>query len=437
MPPVEEQRRVIECLRPLYKPISTPKFLEKFDRSVFREYVHLMLKDIKREAGPGVPYSKAYKTNGDFIDYATPLLVNAVLDRVELLSSTSISELTNHKPEELVAKGFMDPVRLFIKNEPHKAAKVVQGRFRLIMSVSLVDKIIEMLFNRHYNKAQIANWSEIPSKPGMGFTEEANRKLIDTVRNFGVEKLVSADISGWDWSTPDWLIGLEAEFRAELNTTSSEYFRDFLYKKAFLETNSVYCLSNGMMLKLPFPGVQNSGKYNTSSSNSWMRLAASMFVGSEWGFAMGDDCIETFSEDAIAKYGALGFDVKMYEPIGTLESGFEFCSHIYSTNGVYSVNAVRGVMTLLNHSGASLLEKRLLTLQFEDDYKYSPEWVEIAEGLERVGWYAQTKSNKSLNAPTTTSKQSQPRICPDCADGSEGYSPSCSCRCKQNQSAAI
>jgi hypothetical protein len=426
MPSSEEQRRVIERLRPLYRPISTPKYLEKYDRESFRDYTKSMLQDIKREAGPGVPYSKSFKTNGDFIDYGTPLLIKAVLDRVEKISSIDIKELVKLRPEQLVDQGYMDPVRLFVKNEPHKAAKVAQGRFRLIMSVSIVDKIIEMLFNRHYNKAQIASWNEIPSKPGMGFSDEANQKLIETVRRYGVDKLVSADISGWDWSVPDWLIGLEAEFRVELNTTSSEWFATFLFKKAFLETNSVYCLSNGMMLKLPFPGVQNSGKYNTSSSNSWMRLAAAMFAGAEWGFAMGDDCIETYSPNAVENYKRMGFDVKMYEPIGTLENGFEFCSHIYSTNGVYSVNAVRGAMNLLNHSGASLLEKRLLTMQFEDDYKSSPEWVEIAEGLERVGWYAQTKSNK--NAQTTSKEQQTPHPCTDCAGGCSGYSESCS-RC--------
>lgn len=381
-------RRVIDLLKPLYKPISTPHTLYSYNREAYWWYITALLPEIKRDAGPGIPYSKKYRTNGDLLDYATPYLINTTLDRIELMMNTSLADIKAMTPEELVKGNYMDPVRLFIKNEPHKREKCIQKRFRLIMSVSIVDKLIEMVLGKHYNKAQIASWREIPSKPGMGFSDEAIASLIGAVKDHGVEKLAAADISGWDWSVPSWLLELEARFRTELNSCKTEYYQGMLYKKAHIEANSVYSLSDGVLMKLNFSGVQNSGKYNTSSSNSFMRLAAAVLIGADWGFAMGDDCIESYVPNAIERYSRFGFQAKMYEPIGNLENGFEFCSHIYSLKGAYSVNIVRGMMTLLNHKDPTPLEKRLLTLQFEDDYNSSPDWKEAAEGLERVGWYA-------------------------------------------------
>lgn len=46
-------------------------------------------------------------------------------------------------------KPVSDPLKIFIKQEPHKDKKIAEGRLRLIMSVSLIDSMVDrILFMR-------------------------------------------------------------------------------------------------------------------------------------------------------------------------------------------------------------------------------------------------------------------------------------------------
>jgi len=69
------------------------------------------------------------------------LVVEAVWARLEALSRIELSP--DVTPPELIQLGLCDPVRLFIKQEPHPFRKVRTGRLRLISSVSLSDHTLQ------------------------------------------------------------------------------------------------------------------------------------------------------------------------------------------------------------------------------------------------------------------------------------------------------
>lgn len=390
-PTTKELNRVFSIMKGLYKQIITPKKVLEFDRDVLSTYLRqVLIPTVKREASPGSPYSKDFRTNGSMIDSLGEHLVTIVIDRLQLIMEWN-GEFSERK--DLIEMNLMDPVRLFIKNEPHSLEKCKLGRFRLIMSVSLIDKLVEMIFHYHTNKQQIMNWKDIPSKPGMGFTLEMSDEIYTSCKNQGFSNLAAADVSGWDWSVKDWLLKAEAEFRIILQSDVSEFYCSMLRKRAIIESNSIYQFSDGSMVECDFPGLQNSGKYNTSSGNSHMRIIVAMLVGSEWGMAMGDDCIETFVPNALDKYQKYGFRVKMYD---TIKDQFEFCSHIFTEKGAYTINENKSLMRLFDQDG-TLLERKLLTMQFEDDVLHHPEYESIMGVLDRVGWYTkicQQKLNK-------------------------------------------
>lgn len=72
-------------------------------------------------------------------------------------------EIVKRRIEE---KSIADPIRLFIKPEPHKEKKLVEGRYRLISSVSVVDQIIDHMLFGEMNQKMIQKWHSIPNKAG-------------------------------------------------------------------------------------------------------------------------------------------------------------------------------------------------------------------------------------------------------------------------------
>lgn len=92
-----------------------------------------------------------------------------------------------------------DPVRTFVKNEPHSITKLEQGRVRLISSVSLADQVIERLLSSPINNNEIYQWEGLPSMPGIGLTTDEDFKRINRLIQAIPEK-TQTDIKGWDWS---------------------------------------------------------------------------------------------------------------------------------------------------------------------------------------------------------------------------------------------
>lgn len=306
-----------------------------------------------------------------------------VLDRIERLNNLTIEELSVMGRKERLDRGLMDPIRVFVKNEPHKIEKIKQGRVRLIMSVSLTDKMIEMLLSRHLCKLEIAHWPLIPSKPGIGFTERDNHLVYDDIMNAGLP-MCYADVSGWDMNVKEWMIHDEAEGIIKLCANPNNTWAHLLRAKAYLESESIFQFSDGEMVMPTFKGVVNSGKLRTSRGNSFIRVRVADLIGSRKIIAAGDDTVESFVEGALEKYADLGIVLKEYIPVS---DSFEFCSHKYERNRTYAVNAEKMVMNLLHQEPKTPHEFRLTMIGFTDELGSHPDYKQILADVESVGYY--------------------------------------------------
>jgi hypothetical protein len=240
------------------------------------------------DASPGVPWMKLAPNNRVIMREFGGVVWACVMQRLKALCTCNCSEMT---AEELVKAGLCDPIRVFVKNEPHSTKKLEEGRVRLIMSVSLADQLVERVLSSEQNQLEIASFHRLPVKPGMGFSNEK----IDLVgAHFDkFEELVSSDVSGWDWSVS----AAELRFDAERRVGAAGVPMDHPYARALLArstclSRSVIAFSDGEMVAQRWDGVQKSGSYNTSSGNSWIRVAAARFAGAGEVVAMGDDCVD-------------------------------------------------------------------------------------------------------------------------------------------------
>jgi hypothetical protein len=304
------------------------------------------------------------------------LLAQAVVERLDLLESMEF-DLPAEDPQVLVDRGLCDPVRVFVKNEPHSVEKAEEGRWRLISSVSVVDEIIERLLCQTQNEKEIANWLQCPSKPGIGLSlDEQATSLFASVAHHLAEA-AEADVRGWDWSVKWWMFEMDVEARIRLNGASSDSaFAKILRARVWCLARSVFSTSSGQLYKQTKPGLMKSGSYLTSSTNSRMRVMLAYIVGATWAIAMGDDSVETWIDNAIERYAQYGIVVKMFRRCGET---FEFCSSRFVGDRAIPLNWAKGLFRLL---GSRPELGRLM--QFREEYRHSPELAKCLTVISRV-----------------------------------------------------
>lgn len=240
------------------------------------------------DASPGVPWARLSATNGVLMRDYGELVWSCVEQRLKALCTCDCGDLT---AEELVKAGLTDPIRVFVKNEPHSIKKLKEGRYRLIMSISVADNLVERLLNAELNNLEIAGYDRLPVKPGMGFSEAKIDSMGAYLEEFS--ELVSSDVSGWDWSVTADELRFDALRRIQAYGVATDHpLAKALMNRATCLSRSVITFSDGVMLAQRVDGVQKSGSYNTSSGNSWIRVAAARFSGAGMVCAMGDDCVD-------------------------------------------------------------------------------------------------------------------------------------------------
>jgi hypothetical protein len=298
--------------------------------------IQAALSAVNLDASPGYPYGKLFNTNKDLLanPAASCAVVQAALWRVEQLSKVELSESELFDdPSLAINRGWCDPMRVFVKDEPHSMKKRQQRRWRLINSLSITDQIVERLLFSTQDSAEIAVWEHIPSKSGMGLDDESVSKLL---RYADANNLnLSTDVENWDWRAPDQFIRAEAKCRVLLNQARDVSWERCVLNWYVLHSHRVLMLSNGTCFKRTILGGQASGRKVTSSSNGRARCLLEAVVAARLGYepafmTQGDDavtyCPEGKADAVIRMYSEL-FDITLTDAIHRKDCGVvNFCS---------------------------------------------------------------------------------------------------------------
>jgi hypothetical protein len=299
-----------------------------------------VLLGIKPHSTPGVPLNRLAASNAAIISDHWSTVQTLVCERL-------LNIATYRGPIEAVAlvrAGVRDPVKIFIKEEPHKRAKISGGKLRLIASVSLVDQIVERLIGGPQNNAEISCWKTCPSKPGVDLSDDGLLSLAEHFRNeLKWGPILETDVSGWDWSVQAWELRADAECRRILaGAADGSVFDHYLKMQAQCVSASLFVTPDGDMIAQIDKGGQLSGSYWTSSTNSRMRVLASLVARLIAGHqlegpigvaAMGDDSTERAYSGIAEALGKLGHSVK-FEKLNYTLAGISFCSHEWMETGL-------------------------------------------------------------------------------------------------------
>ncbi|APG75885.1 hypothetical protein 2 [Hubei sobemo-like virus 1] len=340
-------------------------------------------------------------TNKELLELHWSLVENAAVARLQLLEEVDYEDLRAMSASELVEGGYTDEVRVFVKNELHSRAKVAEGRMRLIMSVSVVDQIVERVLNSAQNQLEISKWETISSKPGMGLDDDSLFSIQEQVHKLGsgVGDPVSSDISGFDWSVPQWALDLDARVRAALSGAPT--WLRVHEKRAVCLGLSQLVFSDGVVWDQLEPGIQKSGSYNTSSTNSRIRVMLAWLVArripqSRYGgrdalegggraMAMGDDAIETTTCMELLKpnYERLGFVLK------EVSRDIEFCAYAFDlAQGYRPLRVVKMVAGLLRTAVRDEQHEEELRVALEYELRHSDKQAWAKHVIRASGWGA-------------------------------------------------
>lgn len=284
-PPTADEEQILLAI--MEEDYQLPRQVDDwFTRQRFEQ----CLLDLDFTSTPGIPYMSEQPTIGkwlgwDGLGHFDPSQVDRLWIDVQLCKAG----MFDHK------------YRCFIKEEPHKVAKIKQQRWRLIMCAALPMQMLWRLAVKHQNQWLNDHPYDCPSAHGLVFCYGGWRKFQAHCRALGIT--TSRDISSWDVNAPGWVFKLIKEWRQRAGGPD-DWIRtlDVLYEDAFEKSKIKF--SNGIVVQQTFGGVMKSGLFITIADNSaaqrLMDAGARLRTGLKRGAlkCTGDDVIQSDVTDS-------------------------------------------------------------------------------------------------------------------------------------------
>jgi len=349
----------------------------------FGSYDHFLrvLDNLDATSSPGLPYCRTYPTIGALFGSPDKLQWNP-----DVKKKVWMDVKTTFRDE-------IDPIfAVFIKEEAHKPAKALEGRWRLIFASSLVHQIIgHMVLDTHHAK-EIATTYDHPSLYGMIIQHGGWKQFKRLQTALGLSH--SYDRKAWDLQSPGWVYKMRKELRKRLCLNPNPLWvklLDWYYHTSYISSKIMF--SDGQTYRQVIDGVMKSGLVSTISDNSCAQFLehalASMRLSSRKSiplhikpiFCVGDDTLqppEEFQEEYLELLQQAGCVIK--EAHVSLKApefvGFRF----YDTGPVPSYFSKH--LTNVAHQREENLPEHLeaMLLAYINS-KYRRFWIDVADAF--------------------------------------------------------
>jgi len=241
---------------------------------------------LDNSSSPGWPYMREKTTIGSWLG----------ADGLGNFDEMQVQRLW-YDTQQVMQGKYRHLFRAFVKDEPHKKAKKLASKWRLIVAASLPVQMAWRLAFAEQNDWLNDNAYSTPSAHGLVFSSGGWKRF---KAHCLTKKLkVSRDLSAWDINAPGWVLEAVKQLRIRLGGPNPPRTWidcvERLYYDAF--SNAHVLFSNGAILRQLFEGFMKSGLFNTISDNSlaqgFMHLIACLrtMAGLVPWWATGDDVI--------------------------------------------------------------------------------------------------------------------------------------------------
>lgn len=346
----------------------------------FQRNFELALGDINRDASVGKGVMSRY---GATIGVA--LGWNGELCRYDPMRLQHLANLLRYKIAQIEAGTYQpDPINVFVKAEPHKDAKISEGRFRLIMAVSMEDTFLDRMLYRDIYVAALKQWKDVPVKLGYS----PLRNMFSLLEASFPGKSMSIDKKAWDFSVKPWMILAWRQFLEDMYGAGPPWWIK-LHRARFTALFGPDCLyefPDGARAKQKRWGIMKSGCYLTILLNSigqvmlaWIaRHRLGLDLGVFW--TVGDDTLEESIEEwqeYVEHLKQLGCEVKEV----AITDHIEFCGFLVANRQVRPAYHAKHLFKLFYEGGEHYKEKLEMYLFL---YAFNPDMYRIMEPIYRM-----------------------------------------------------
>lgn len=274
-----------------------------------------------------------------------------------------------------------DPLNVFVKQEPHKASKLREGRLRLISAVSMVDTMLDrIIFGPLVERVDLT----VARTPCLvGWTPvKGGYHLLNSV--FRRRKVLAVDKSAWDWTVRPWVVGAWADFINGLAVHPPDWWRDLVSARfTMLFRHARFQFPDGSFANQPGWGIMKSGCLLTLILNSVGQSLAHYVAMRRMDypahhcepFCFGDDTVQLLDFDMdeyIYHLGLLG----MLSKIETIGEDFDFVGWKFSERSVVPAYENKHKFNIL-YGDFSTKMQMLNSLQYL--YVYNPSMLKVIQ----------------------------------------------------------
>lgn len=193
-----------------------------------------------------------------------------------------------------MSDGVADPIRVFIKQEPHKLSKIRDGRFRLISAVSLVDTMVDRIMFGWLARRVLSTVGETPCMVGWSPIGGGSLLMGDLFKG---KETRSLDMTAWDWTVDEWLIVALREVVKSLGILAPSWWCSWVdHRWESLFRDAIFEFGDGSRVSQSGWGIMKSGCFLTIVLNSVAQLLRHALVARRMGLrhrivqvVMGDD----------------------------------------------------------------------------------------------------------------------------------------------------
>lgn len=270
-----------------------------------------------------------------------------------------------------------DPIKVFIKDEPHKLTKIQQRRMRVIWCLSLVDQVVDRMLFIPWLDAELQNVDKVTSKAGWSPLPCGFRDLI---RRF--PEAIAVDKTAWDWTMPDWCVRMYFRVKChQMNVRNPLYMG--VCRLRFEQVLGSLCrvrMPDGLNLRQKGLGIMKSGWLMTLSMNS----AAQMFQHSLAMIRLTQEC--RYEDLPNLGIWAMGDDVIMDVPPPYYDIN-DFC-YYYNVYLETTGCVVKHVYANREFSGFMFLSMNNVTPLYGEKHKFLLKYLKPADEQDTLMSYA-------------------------------------------------
>lgn len=233
----------------------------------------------------------------------------------------------------LSGEDVVNPLQVFIKPEPHKLAKLEEGRLRIISAVSFEDTMVDRLLFHYFAIKVLSTAAQTPSMIGWVPLDGAWRAF----RSMLPSQVLCLDKQAWDWTVQPWLIEVLEAVIHKLAIDAPAWWHELVAARfRYLFHNPVFRFQDGTTYEQDFPGIMKSGCFLTLILNTLAQVILHLEACRRSGedplatmpYALGDDTVQAALFRDYLRYvlelERLGAKVKPASPQTTVEfAGFK------------------------------------------------------------------------------------------------------------------